>query len=250
MLTAMLVVAAATASSLPAAPPVDKAVEGALGFAGTEPFWGLEIWPGRNPLFSEPAEEDTKITELPPPIFQLSENGTVSFAAYGYEGSIGPGPCSDGMSDTVFPYTVTLELLVPPGRSLKGCGYRPWGQDVAAAMPVIDSCFAEGKFLNAPPETIPPVVFYAAASGPQDGYVLLSGPSEDVRYRECAVTSGKAVLKDYQGDAPPPGTEREIFVRKTGIAGEMQPGGQCYDAEEVKSEAGEVLGWWMDPLGC
>jgi hypothetical protein len=37
-----------------------------------------------------------------------------------------------------------------------------------------------------------------------------------------------------------------LFVRAPG----ENPGGECYDAPEVRNADGEVLGWMMDPLGC
>jgi hypothetical protein len=183
-------------------------------------------------------------------IFQPGKNGAWSFAGYGYQGTVAPIACSDGMSDTAYPYTVTLDLLVPPARNLKGCGFRSWGQDVVSAMPVIDACRTSADFPGTPSGAITPPVAFAAASGPKDGYALFLGQTEETRYIECVVADGTVSLGPFKGEAGPAGTEREIFVRKTGLAGEVQPGGQCYEAEEVKSEAGEVLGWWMDPLGC
>jgi uncharacterized membrane protein len=250
MLTALILAAATAASPVPASAPVEKAVQGFLSFTGTEPFWGFDIQPGDGAVFSEPGEEGTVYTEVGPMMFQPGEDGVWSFSGYGYKGTISAASCSDGMSDTAYPYMVTLDLLVPPARNLKGCGYRSWGQDVVAAMPVIDACYAAGAFANKPPEVSPPPVAFAAASGPRDGYVLFFGQEEDVPYTECAVTGGTATLGAFKSEAGPPGTAREIFVRKTGVAGEVQPGGQCYDAGEVKSEAGEMLGWWMDPMGC
>lgn len=245
MLTALILAAAAAA-----APSLDTAIGGRLSAAGTEPFWGLDFVPGMNAMFNEPDEDGILYTPLVEPVFDPSPDGGYNFRGYGYSGTITPGPCSDGMSDAVFPYAVTLKLLVPPARSLKGCAYRSWGQDVVAAMPVIDACYAAAKFPQASPEDLVPPVVYAAADGPKDGYVLFAGQTDEIRFQECAVKGGTAFVAPFKGEAGPPGTEREIFVRKTGAKDQMQPGGMCYDAEEVKSEAGEVLGWWMDPMGC
>ncbi len=45
-------------------------------------------------------------------------------------------------------------------------------------------------------------------------------------------------------DDPPAGAI--LFVRAPGA----NPGGECYEAPEVRNDKGELLGWLLDPDGC
>jgi len=178
MLLALVMTAAATAAPAepapappwPAAMTLEEAAKGRLKGVGTEPFWGMEI---NSPTITmtEPGDEDVKATEFrieytaqAGPDVHVWTSGPLSV-------TVSSGECSDGMSDTVFPYKVEATLMGEETRNLKGCAYRPWGEDVVAAMPVIDACLrASGGQ--------PPVV-YAAATAPDAGFALLAGSDED-----------------------------------------------------------------------
>jgi len=228
---------AAPAHPWPPAMTLEEAAKGRLKGVGTEPFWGMEI---NSPTITmtEPGDEDVKATEFrieytaqAGPDVHVWTSGPLSV-------TVSSGECSDGMSDTVFPYKVEATLMGEETRNLKGCAYRPWGEDVVAAMPVIDACLkaAGGQ---------PPVV-YAAATAPDAGFALLAGSDEDP-LQGCVVAAGKAVIASYPPDAAQPaGTNAEIFVRGPG----KNPGGECYEAPEVLDAEGKLLGWWLDPLGC
>ena len=61
------------------------------------------------------------------------------------------------------------------------------------------------------------------------------------------MTAGQAAVSPYPPESEQPaGTNAEIFVRGPG----KNPGGECYDAPEVKDADGKLLGWWLDPAGC
>jgi hypothetical protein len=59
------------------------------------------------------------------------------------------------------------------------------------------------------------------------------------------VTANAAVVPDDETVAFE-GEGSAIFVRGPG----ENPGGECYEAEEVMNADGEVIGWWADPYGC
>lgn len=248
LLILALTAAAATAPPIQDAPPVfplppplpiADAVKGSLRAVGTEPFWRLDI-AGKTMVFVEPGDDGEKVQEF-------TIEYTTAMGDAGHIWTSGPlsvtmsfGECSDGMSDTVYPYSVEAILVGSAGsdtRTLKGCAFRPWGQDVLAALPVIDACLGIS-------ETKPPVVF-AAATAADAGFAMLAGGDEDPLYT-CTVAAGKAIAAPFEGDASPPGTNAELFVRGPG----ENPGGQCYDAPEVKDAKGNVVGWWLDPEGC
>jgi uncharacterized membrane protein len=84
---------------------------------GTEPFWAVEVTPGR---LSYATPENQKGTEFPA---RRSIEGEAQVWTGTFEGSqftlrIAPGTCSDGMSDTVYDYT---SLVAFAGETRQGC---------------------------------------------------------------------------------------------------------------------------------
>jgi uncharacterized membrane protein len=230
---------APAALPIPPALPMAEAAKGNLRAVGTEPFWRLDIV-GTEMTLTTPGEDGDKID-------QFKTEYSTALGDTGHVWTSGPlsvtvtfAECSDGMSDTSYPYTVDAVLLGAKGsdtQNLKGCAYRPWGQDVVSALPVIDACLALD-------ENKPPVV-YAGITAPDSGYVMLAGGDENP-LNACTVLGGKATVAGFDSDASPAGTNSEIFVRGPG----QNPGGECYDAPEVKDADGKVVGWWLDPEGC
>lgn len=235
ILPLVFVLASAAAPAFPPPLPLDEAVKGSLNGAGAEPFWGLAIAPDTVTL-TEPAEEgDTTRTFE---VTGLTQTGAAwVFAAGALTVTLSPETCSDGMSEYVYPYTVEAALAERERRTLKGCAYRPWGQDILAAMPAIDACL--------PAKGDKPLVIYARAAEPGAGFVItmrLDGEGYDA----CTVTGGKASKARFAGEEMPAGTNAELFVRGPG----ENPGGECYAAPEVRDADGKLLGWWLDPEGC
>lgn len=241
MLLALVMTAAAAtaapATPWPSAPKLEDAAKGALKGVGTEPFWGIEI-AAPTMVLSEPGDDGDKITE-----FRIEYTAQAGPDAHVWTSgpltvTVSSGECSDGMSDTTYPYAIEATLIGEGTRTFKGCAYRPWGQDIVAAMPVIDACLKAGK-----PQ---PAIVYAGATAPDAGFVMFAGSDVDPLLG-CTVNAGKATIAPYPGDdAQPPGVNAEIFVRGPGA----NPGGECYEAPEVKDADGKVLGWWLDPEGC
>lgn len=104
----------ASPSSIPSVPALVKAHFQALG---TEPFWSLEVLDGQLRYSSPDNPDGTTFPAV----------GRKAGDAYTYSGmmegksvllSILEGTCSDGMSDTTYPYTATFTL---DGKTERGC---------------------------------------------------------------------------------------------------------------------------------
>ncbi len=239
MLSVVFALAAAAAPPeypWPAARPIAEAARGILRGTGAEPFWRLDI-DGKTITLTTPGEASEKID-----VFQVEYSSDLGEAAHVWTSgpltvTFSAKACSDGMSDAVYPYTVEAALVGAQAQTFTGCGYRPWGQDILAALPVIDACLkGEGED--------PHVVTYAAASAPDTGFLLMPGGDGDVH--ACTVSGGVVSAGSHEGDAVPAGTDAELFVRAPG----QNPGGECYEAPEVKDADGNLIGWWLDPEGC
>ncbi|BCW89654.1 hypothetical protein sos41_28200 [Alphaproteobacteria bacterium SO-S41] len=237
VMTAATAAAAAPAQPWPPAPKLAEAVKSTLRGVGTEPFWSMEIT-GQKITLTAPGPENDEVTEFKPESSTALGATAHSWTSGPLTVTVSEGACSDGMSEVNYPYSIEVTVTGKNAVSLKGCAYRSWGQDVVAAIPIIDACLA----LDA---TKPPISF-AAATAPDAGYVMLSG-SDDHPLQGCVVAGGKATLTPATADdIEPPGTNAEIFVRGPG----ENPGGECYEAPEVKDANGKLLGWWLDPMGC
>ncbi|MEO6152859.1 MAG: hypothetical protein ABIT09_03705 [Croceibacterium sp.] len=90
-----------------------------LRFSGTEPFWGGQA-EGGSLTWQTP--DDQSGTTIPVTRFAgrngLGLSGTLAGAAF--EMAVSEAPCSDGMSDRRYPFTVTVRR---GGETLRGCGW-------------------------------------------------------------------------------------------------------------------------------
>ncbi len=88
-------------------------------FGGTEPFWGGEVQ-GTQLTYSTPENPDgTQIA-----VERFVGQGGISFSGTlfeeGFDMTVTPGECSDGMSDRTYPYTVTV---IVGETQLNGCAH-------------------------------------------------------------------------------------------------------------------------------
>lgn len=221
--------------ALAAVVPLQDAVKGEIAAVGADPSWKLQI--GADTLtLTESIDDDEKIED-----FKLVSSGASGAEAYVWQAgaltlTISAAACSDGT--TAYPYTSEVKIAGKTPRTLKGCAYRPWGQDVLTALPVIDVCLKG--------EDSGTAILYAAATAPDAGLVLFGTDSEDGGFKACEVAGGKASVTHMPFTDAPPGASAEIFIRGPG----ENPGGECYEAPEVKDAGGKVVGWWLDPEGC
>lgn len=145
-----------------------------------------------------------------------------------------PGACTlDGVT-----YPMRASVSIPNASPAEGCALIRWDHQLLELMPQIDACIA------ASPETR--WVSYAGRDAAGEVTVRMQGEQTFV---ECKVApNGPAIVAPRQENATPiAGDGEALFVR--GPATE-NPGGECYDAPEVKAPDGELLGWMMDPMGC
>ncbi|MGH6855000.1 MAG: hypothetical protein ACREDN_06240 [Aestuariivirga sp.] len=102
--------------STAASPAAASRVELPMTCLGTEPFWSLTIDSPENAAYSDP-EIAAKYYAVS--AFQSSKKGANLLLDGSGQVSIKAGNCSDGMSDTQFPYSV--RILFPDGREVNGC---------------------------------------------------------------------------------------------------------------------------------
>lgn len=90
-----------------------------IHFTGTEPFWGGRV-DGSALTYSTPDNIDGELISVErfAGNHGLGLSGRLGAAAF--DMTVTPGKCSDGMSDRVYPMTVTLSI---GGDIREGCGW-------------------------------------------------------------------------------------------------------------------------------
>ncbi|MFA7603980.1 MAG: hypothetical protein WCY29_13300 [Novosphingobium sp.] len=90
-----------------------------LRFTGTEPFWGGRVTGGA--LTYETPEKPEGIAIA---VRRLAGNNGLAFSGTvdggAFDMAVSEAPCSDGMSDRTYPFTVTLQFA---GETRHGCGW-------------------------------------------------------------------------------------------------------------------------------
>lgn len=115
-----------------------------------------------------------------------------------------------------------------------------WETRLTEMLPYIDACVARS------PDTR--WISYAGLLNDREVAVRIGGaPGEFV----CTVpmaepTAANAAIIPDDENVAFEGEGSAIFVRGPGD----NPGGECYEAEEVVNASGEAIGWWADPHGC
>lgn len=138
-------------------------------------------------------------------------------------------------NETTYPLRVTI---TPRGQTaVTGCGIERWDAHLIELMPYIDGCLAKS------PETR--WISYAHRTGDS----VLVRAQGDNGERDCTANWGdpqNATSQQRRETLRAPGEGAALFIRAPG----EQPGGECYEAPEVRSASGELLGWMADPMGC
>jgi uncharacterized membrane protein len=90
-----------------------------LRFTGTEPFWGGEVTSGTLTYSTPENQEGTAIE-----VERFAGLGGLAFSGRlegePFDMTVTPLPCSDGMSDRTYPFTVTLKI---GDDTRNGCGW-------------------------------------------------------------------------------------------------------------------------------
>ncbi len=87
-----------------------------LSCAGTEPFWSLKINSPRRATYADPEIPSRRYVVEG---FRRVGSGAAMRLVAGGRVAIAAGACSDGMSDTSYPFSARVRL--PGGRALTGC---------------------------------------------------------------------------------------------------------------------------------
>ncbi len=90
-----------------------------LRFTGTEPFWGGDV-SGATLVYSTPEDPDGEAiaVERFAGLGGLSWSGTLDDVPFVLAAA--EAPCSDGMSDRTYPFTIMLQVR---GETRSGCGW-------------------------------------------------------------------------------------------------------------------------------
>ncbi len=110
---------------------------------------------------------------------------------------------------------------------------RSWDRHLLTLMPQIDACLAKS-----------PSTRQISFAGQYRGAVLVRMQGETTV--DCRVADGLATIAPHDDALNPPGDGEALFVRAPG----ENPGGECYEAPEVRDANGAVLGWMLDTEGC
>ncbi|MEZ6022401.1 MAG: hypothetical protein R3C16_03070 [Hyphomonadaceae bacterium] len=133
----------------------------------------------------------------------------------------------DGLA---YPFTATIELTnaVPA----TGCAYERWNAQLLELMPAITACAgaSHGHWVT-----------YAGREG-DAVLVRLEDTNAD-----CRFVDGQASLAPRDDGLRMVSEGEAVFVQ--GRDG-PNPGGECYEAPEVRNASGALVGWMMDPEGC
>jgi len=110
---------------------------------------------------------------------------------------------------------------------------RSWDRNLLSLMPQIDACLAKS-----------PSTRQISFAGQYRGSVLVRMQGETAA--DCRVANGVATIAPHDDALNVPGDGEALFVRGPG----ENPGGECYEAPEVRDASGAVLGWMLDTEGC
>ncbi|MEJ0059288.1 MAG: hypothetical protein WDM79_06875 [Terricaulis sp.] len=240
---ALLALAACSPAPAPPAPvetapaAIDlAALEGRIIARGAAPDWRLEADPEIGVILTTHGHEDTTSALFAAPQ-RFGERGAQLISG-DIVLTLDDAPCT--LAGASYPYTATVKA----GEAddvLSGCAFVRWDAQLMALLPAIDSCLSEVT------EETPLRISYAATQS--DGRVLVRVRNENGGY-DCRVTPGVGDPMPDIGPSDPAlligGDGAAIFVRAPG----ENPGGQCYEAPEVRAADGALLGWMDDPEGC
>lgn len=132
-------------------------------------------------------------------------------------------------------YPMHASVTIPNARPAEGCALIRWDRHLLALAPQIDACLAQASNAR-----------WVSYAGETQGATLVRFRGEAGAF-DCRVVGAAAVeVRPRDEGIVVAGENEAIFVRGPGV----QPGGECYQAPEVRAANGELLGWMADPMGC
>ena len=108
----------------PAPPPATSTVFGGLDLSqpftvrGNEPFWAIAVTPALLDYSGVDRPQETAANPGPVVTTAVATYTVTTSLTHPLVVVLTPGPCSDGMSETVYPLTATV---IRPGETLTGC---------------------------------------------------------------------------------------------------------------------------------
>ncbi len=229
LIAALAAVPAAAETPAPPSP-----FSGAITATGAEPFWALSIDPASKTMWLREMEG----TGYPANDYvapAIAPDGTATFTAKDFKVTLkATGACSDGMSDLVFPMEATVAA---EGHTYRGCAYSRWDNDLLTLLPQIDACLAAAK-------TKGPVTLATRTNAGVIVRLLDDGDTFQCGFPgEATIPGTAAKLADAE---PMIGEMDPLFFRAPG----ENPGGECFEAPEVRDAKGALIGWTMANEDC
>lgn len=220
----------------PAPASIDlAALQGHIVALGSDPSWRLDGDAQLGLLLVRPDQDLTVSENFAAP--QRVGERDAKFESGRLTVALSAASCTlDGAT-----YPMTASVQVRGGDTFTGCAFSRWDAQLTTLLPAIDAC------LSSVTEETPLRVTYAAPE--PDGRVLVRMRIEDGGY-DCRAPRAASEQPPEMAPADPAlrigGDGDAIFIRAPG----ENPGGQCYEAPEVRAADGTLLGWMDDPQGC
>lgn len=203
---------------------------GRLIAIGVDPAWRLEAERNLGLVFSVTDTDTHRNTVYAEPV---RDGDGAMITSEPLTVRVHPQLCR--IDSVVYPMTATVELR--GDEPLSGCAVMRWDANITALLPAIDACLASA--------TEPMSVIYAARET-DSAFVRLTYENETFDCRAPLEAGGTAEVTPADPNTHFAGEREAIFIRAPGD----NPGGECYEAPEVRAADGSLLGWWDDPQGC
>ena len=222
--------AAAPAAPAPVAAPLDPAsLNGHIIARGVGPAWRLDADEKGGLLLTLPGADQSSVT-APYAAPHGAAGNAVEIASGEVKLSLLNISCTlDGLT---YPLTATATHA---GATMHGCALVRWDRDLMALLPMIDACLSQ---------TTEPMQITFARHEANGVFVRLEQDSE---FFDCHAPNGaKPTITSADPNDRIAGDNEIIFVRAPGD----NPGGECYQAPEVRSPDGTLIGWWDERQEC
>lgn len=231
---ALFTLAACGAPSAPPAEPTTAptldltSLNGHIIAMGADPHWRLDADADQGLIFAQPEPERTVSAAFAPAVANADGAQIVSAPI---TLTLTPGEClSEGAT-----FAMRASVKIGDDAPLNGCAVVRWDRELTELLPAIDACIARAPDSRR--------VTYATRTH-SGAFVRLNG-FEAIDCRVALDGSG-AETSPADANLQIGGDNEAIFVRAPGA----NPGGECYEAPEVRGADGALLGWMDDPLGC
>ena len=216
--------------------PLDlKTLEGHVVALGAGPAWRLDADPQAGVVLSLLDQGLDFSGDYGAP--SLTPDGGAQLTGGEVTLTLTPESClQDGAT-----YPMRASVQLQQGAPLSGCAFVRWDRRLTELLPAIDSCLSL--------VTVEDVIRVSYAAQEPGGMVLVrlngGGEAHDCR-APLDPEAGPAIITPGDPNLKIGGDGDALFVRAPG----ENPGGECYEAPEVRAADGSLIGWLDDPQGC